>query len=129
MSEETWQDIVEKPLPRTLEEPVAGRTWILENHLDNQPETPFQALMEAAPHQESRISKQEVMSVETILSRIVDQHLTEEEKAVIETTLYAGHSIRTAAEILGIPKSVVHRLKNSAMQIIEREMRNNGYGN
>lgn len=122
-NEETWEEVVERPLPRvTMEEPIVGRTWILENRNVRQPETEIQALMETAPFQEPAVSKEELQNGMSALMDMMMSILTEEEKAVIETTVIAGHSIRNAAEILGMPKSVVHRLKQSALRTIREQV-------
>lgn len=120
MSDETWQEIVDKPLPRAaLEVPV--QPWLLELN-PAMPETELQALMETEPNGVPATSKEELRSTVERIEQIVENDLSDEERAVIEVTVYAGHSIRKAASILGWPKSTVHRLKESAIRIIEREL-------
>lgn len=124
--DETWEDVVERPMPRyVMEEPVVGRTWLLEAETpwdSNRPDTDLQALMEAAPNEPLRESREAQSRRAESLDWIIREVLTEDERAVIEVTVFAGHSIRKASEILGWPRSTVHRLKKSALQIIEREL-------
>lgn len=121
MSDETWEELVDKPFPRTpLETPVPN--WLLEND-HRLPETELQALMETEPNGVPQTSKQQLAESIQRVEQIVENDLSEEERAVIEVTVFAGHSIRKAAEILGWPRSTVQRLKVSAIRIIEREMR------
>ena len=123
---ESWEEIHGKPLPRySLEEPIVGRTWLLESGgiwERQQPKSDIQALMEAGPNEPELLQEPQSNALADRLDRIVSYVLTEEERAVIEVTVYAGHSIRKASEILGWPKSTIGRLKKSAIQVIEREL-------
>ena len=117
---EEWDDIAGL-LPAYAME-IPSQPWKLER--PSTPTNDMQALMEAAPGEEPNWPHGNPAL--EILERIVDEHLTEEERAVIEVIVYAGHSIRTAADILPWPKSTVHRLYQSALLIIRREMYNHG---
>ena len=119
---ESWEDIVDKPLPRAALE-VPTPPWLLELG-PAMPETEIQALMETAPNEVPAVSKEQLRSTVDRIEYIVEHVLSDEERAVIEVTVYAGHSIRKAATILGWPKLTVHRLKESAVKIIDRELRN-----
>lgn len=117
---ETWQDVLNEPERRyTNEIPLAGRDWMLDGKdvVQPEPETDMQALMEAAPFTEPRTSSEHQREVNWLIEDLVDE-LTNAEKDIIELTVYAGHSIRFAAKVLGIPKSTVHRMKRSALDQI-----------
>ena len=117
---ERWEDIVDKPFPRfPMEEPVVGREWLLEHN--RPPENELQALMEAEPNHEPITPSTQPVDRDAAarMGALLDA-LTPEELAVIETTVIAGHSIRKAAEILGWHKSTVHRLKQSALLVMQR---------
>ena len=122
-----WREVYEKPLPRyALEEPIVGRMWLLETGgiwERQQPKSDIQALMEAGPNEPELLQEPQSTDLADRVDRIVASVLTDEERAVIEVTVFAGHSIRKASEILGWPRSTVGRLKKSALQIIERELR------
>jgi len=116
----TWEELVAQPDKRFVYEiPLVGRYWLLENAEPPQPETDLQALMEAAPHEPPRTSKEAQTSLNDLVADIVAKELSPEERSVIEITVYAGHSIRTAAKMLGWPKSTVHRLRSSALERIK----------
>jgi DNA-directed RNA polymerase specialized sigma24 family protein len=87
------------------------------------PETELQALMEAEPHQEPALSK-DIMgaAVDDLLQGLDLSALSEEELAALEVTVFAGHSVRNAAKILGWHKSTVHRLKQSALRVIRQQL-------
>lgn len=125
-NDETWEDVADQPLPRyAMEESVVGRLWLLESgHLweANKPESELQALMEAKPGDDPVEPRNWKGSIYSEVEQIVDTMLTDEERDVIQVTVFAGHSVRKASEILGWPKSTVHRLKQSALRIIEREL-------
>lgn len=128
----SWEEIHEQPLPRyALEESLVGRLWLLDVneplYPQSEPESELQALMEAEPHAEPRVPQglqlDAVDGLSDRIDRIVETSLSEEERAVVEVTVFAGHSVRKASEILGWPKSTIHRLKLSALRVIERELR------
>ena len=112
-----WEDIINEPDRRfDKESPVAGRDWLLERPSEYKPENEYQALMEAPPNAPPEQPETE----HDRLAWIVENELSYEEKAVIEVIVFAGHSVRGAAEILGWPKSTVHRIHQSALSRIER---------
>ena len=117
---ETWQDVLDEPERRyTNEILLAGRNWLLDGNNVQQPlpETDIQALMEAAPFEEPRISKENQQNINHLVEDLVDE-LDVYERAIIEYTVYAGHSIRACGRMLGIPKSTVHRMKLAALEKI-----------
>lgn len=111
-------------MPRFAKEiPVAGRDWLLEH--PSVPETELQALMEAEPNQTLALSKDVMGAAEDAVVASLDlSALSEEELAVVEVTVFAGHSVRNAARILGWHKSTVHRLKQSALAVLRQRMEN-----
>lgn len=123
-----WEDVYNEPLPRTIEDPITGKDWLLEDPYNRvepwQPDTELQAMMETEPGGHQQTSKEELANTSSWYDDILNamDALTEEERAVIEVTVIAGHSIRKAAEILGMPKSTVYRIKKSALNIIKREI-------
>lgn len=123
---DSWEELVDKPMPRfDLEIPVAGRTWMLEH--DEQPETFLQALMETPPGGTQRESKEEQRHHIHHIYYVVENELSDEERAVLECTVIAGHSIRDAAKLLGWPKSTVHRIKQSALERMKRILEGEEY--
>ena len=124
---ETWQDVYWEPEPSYRHEfPVAGRTWVLENK-DKIPENETAALMEAAPNEPIRESWEQIQArheavVERIEQIMLDRNFTDEERAVFEICVLAGHSVRIAEELIGIPKSTIHRIKTSILQILKEEL-------
>ena len=117
---ETWQDVLDEPDKKYANEiPLAGRDWMLDGKDVHQPEpeTDLQALMEAPPHTEPRTSAEHQREVNQLVEDLVDE-LEPYERAIIEYTVYAGHSIRMCGRMLGIPKSTVHRMKQAALEKI-----------
>jgi RNA polymerase sigma factor (sigma-70 family) len=117
---DSWEELADKPLPRYDNE-IPAATWLLEQFADRPvPETELQAIMETRPGEPVPTSKQETRNTNERLADIVENDLSEDERSVIEVTVFAGHSIRNAAKILGLPKTTVHRLKISALARIEK---------
>ena len=111
-----WEEITEAPFPRhDLEIPVVGRTWLLEE--TRRPQSELQALMETEPNHPPDWSDP-TPEGERVAWLMLNE-LNEDERAVLEVTVIAGHSIRKAADILGLPKSSVHRIKVSALARIK----------
>lgn len=121
-----WEDLADKPMPRfDKEQPMDPTTWYFHNLMSKtsaMPDTEMEALMQTAPGDHIPASKDQLQTVVQEVYDIVENKLTEEEQAVIEVTVIAGHSIRDAAKILGWPKTTVHRLKRSALEIVRREL-------
>lgn len=118
---EPWEEVLDEKLPRNDKEiPIVGRDWMLETDQPNNPQSEMQALMEASPGHEPVWEE----PAETGIELLLDTVLSEEEKSVIEATIFAGHSIRKASEILGMPKSTVHRLQQSALEKLRKELGN-----
>jgi DNA-directed RNA polymerase specialized sigma24 family protein len=123
MPRETWEELVAKADPRFVNEiPHSWRPWVFEQNQRAIPETELQALMETAPGEIPAETHEQQTTLSNQIEHIVQHDLSEEEKAVIETTIIAGHSIRMAAKILGWPSSTVHRLKMSALNRIREKM-------
>ena len=125
-----WEEWVDQPLPRYGKEiPIVGRNWLLEVDDTATPETDYQALMEAEPYAEPRVSQDHLDrsnnrynldDPDLLAAQLAD--LSEEEQAVIDCMIIAGHSVRKTAEILGWPKSTVHRIKTSALERLRHRM-------
>lgn len=120
-----WEELANRPLPRYDKE-IPSSDWVLEkNSPAATPDTDIQAVMETLPYDTVPDSK-ETPTLEGRVMNIVETELSAEERDVIEATIFAGHSVRKSAEILGLPKSTVHRLQKSALDRIRKllEMEN-----
>lgn len=97
---------------------------MLDSSKHHLPETDIQALMEAEPNQEPKTSKEHLLQEMDWILEAIEQ-LDETEQAVAECTLIAGHSVRTAAEILGMRKSTVADYKKRVQEKLTEMLENN----
>lgn len=129
-----WEEWVDQPLPRNVNEiPIVGRYWLLENPDGNRPESELQALMETEPYgtpkllvnHDDGLTDRDDPGHSDSETDLLGGHwdaLSEQEQAVLDCMIVAGHSVRKTAEILGMPKSTVHRIKDSALNILRKRM-------
>jgi len=96
---------------------VLSVPWLLESgpDPDHIPETEIEAIMEAAPNEPIRQDRTTIHRSQERAADLLETELSDEERAVIDATVIAGHSVRTAARILGMSPSMVQRLKTSAL--------------
>ena len=112
-----WERELAKPINRRDSREVLNVPWLFEDRSDPDrvPDTELEALMEAAPNEPIRQDKATIHRSQERAAELLETALSGEEQAVIEATVMAGHSIRTAAKILGMSPSMVARLKASAL--------------
>lgn len=112
-----WERELQKPINRRDSREVLNVPWLFEDGSDPDriPDTEMEALMEAPPNEPIRQNKQAIARSQERASTLLETALSDEERAVIEATVLAGHSIRTAAKILNMSPSMVARLKASAL--------------
>lgn len=99
MGKPAWQTILDEPDPdrRKTTKEISAPEWVLDQNADPEPS--------------GLVSMEDAHALENLL----DYMLTVPEKAVIEAMIFAGHSTRHTADMLGIPTTTVHRLKVSAL--------------
>ena len=115
-AERTWQDVLKERYTTPQNEVL--QPWVVESTSDphSLPDNHYAALLEAPPGVDPRQDKATMAaSMERVLD-LLESVLDDDERAVIETTVIAGHSIRKAATILDWPPSTVHRIKQSALR-------------
>lgn len=117
-----WERELEKPINRRDSREVLGVPWLLESDPDHIPDNEMQAIMEAAPNEPIRTDKQTISRSQERAATLLETSLSPEERAVIEATVMAGHSIRTAAKILGWSPSMVARLKTQGLDRLRKLM-------
>lgn len=117
-----WERELEKPINRRDSREVLGVPWLLETDPDYVPDSELQAIMEAAPNDPIRQDKQTIARSQERAAELLETALSDEERAVIEATVMAGHSIRTAAKILGWSPSMVARLKTQGLDRLRKLM-------
>ena len=121
-------DWVEKPEPRKTKE-IPAPDWVFNNTGDvHQPETELEALMVTAPGGTTPQVPADRGDTYKNLDKIlgVNLDLSQVEMDVLDALFVAGHSIREAAEVLGIPQTTVWRIKESALSMIRGKVDTDG---
>lgn len=113
-------DWADKPDPRKTKEYPAP-AWVFDNTSDlHQPTGELEAIMVTAPGgtqpQVPADRGDTYKNLDSILG--VELDLAQVEMDVLDALFVAGHSIREAAEVLGIPQTTVWRIKESALSMI-----------
>lgn len=122
-----WQDVVNEPDSGSRKE-IPAPDWVFEQSAATAtPSSEIEALMMATPGEElgwadNNIQPDTYDRLDEILGVKLD--LDEVEKEVLDALYVAGHSIRDAATILGIPQTTVWRIKESAIERIRRRSGN-----
>lgn len=119
---EAWEEVYDQPDPRKVNE-VPSPGWVFTSRQAGTPETELQALMETAPGHEPHVST-EAKHAQADGLEILLEYLDENERAVIEATIIAGHSIRKAGQLLGLPSTTVHRIQQSALNRLRTFLEN-----
>jgi len=112
-----WEWALKETEDRRDTREVLSVPWLLESgpDPDHIPETEIEAIMEAAPNEPIRQDRTTIHRSQERAADLLETELSDEERAVIDATVIAGHSVRTAARILGMSPSMVQRLKTSAL--------------
>jgi DNA-directed RNA polymerase specialized sigma24 family protein len=96
---------------KKYETPQPTPTW--EKSL-TRPDTPYQALMEAAPFQPTDISVVEMLEAKEALADAFDT-LTAEEQWVLNSLVIEKMSIRELGNQIGAPKTTMARIRDKAL--------------
>lgn len=89
------------------------------------PETPMQALMEAPPGAEPAVSAiEKTHSLSAVIGELMSELLNEDELDMV-TMHVGGFSVREIADMVGLPKSTVHRQLPKLMQRVAAAFKNN----
>jgi len=88
------------------------------------PETEMQALVQAAPHSEPQVSKQEREALREIVVSVMDE-LSDEETWFINALLFERLSLRTVEYITGIPKTSVARKRDKILAKLRNKLADN----
>ena len=126
MGKPRWQVEIETNFPRQAKEtPVPD--WQLEYSPTPTPSSETEALMMTAPGQDPQPVYSYDDDTYTRLSELlsVDLALSELEISVLDCVFVAGLSIRTTAEVLGLPKSTVQRIKDTTLNRIRQQVESN----
>ena len=85
------------------------------------PETPIEALMQAAPGEDVRESVEELQPFREAVASCIDQ-LNEQERFIIDAVNTEMISLEELGERLGVTKTHAWRLRNSAMDSLRKIM-------
>ena len=118
-----WRKVYNESEPRkSLEVPAPD--WVFTHQpAVVKPESEIEALMMSAPGDwvdpdtdtgDTYDNLEEIFGVELDLSEL--------EKEVLDAVFVAGHSIRGAADLLGLPQTTVWRVKESALDRIRKRI-------
>jgi DNA-directed RNA polymerase specialized sigma24 family protein len=96
---------------KKYETPQPTPTW---EKSPTRPDTPYQALMEAAPFQPTDISVVEMLEAKEALADAFDT-LTAEEQWVLNSLVIEKMSIRELGNQIGAPKTTMARIRDKAL--------------
>jgi len=85
------------------------------------PETPIEALMQAAPGEDVRESVEELQPFREAVASCIDQ-LSEQDRFIIDAVNTEMISLEELGERLGVTKTHAWRLRNSAMDSLRKIM-------
>ena len=85
------------------------------------PDTLFQALQQAAPHGEPRISKQERADLQEVVLDALET-LEPWEHWLLNALLFERMSLRQVEYVLGIPKTTVARKRDRILEKLKHEL-------
>jgi RNA polymerase sigma factor (sigma-70 family) len=88
------------------------------------PDTPYQALMEAAPFQPTDISVVELLEVREVLADAFDK-LPAEEAWVLNSLVIERMSIRELAKQIGAPKTTIARIRDRGLERMKKSLKDN----
>lgn len=106
---------------KKYEIPQATPTW---ERSTTRPDTPYQALMEAAPFQQTDISIVELLEVREVLANAFDK-LPAEEAWVLNSLVIERMSIRELAKQIGAPKTTIARIRDRGLKRMKESLKDN----
>ena len=86
------------------------------------PDTIIQALQQASPHSEPRISKEERSALQEIVLDTLET-LTQSETWLLNMLLFERMSLRQVERLVGIPKTTVARKRDKILRKLENQLR------
>jgi RNA polymerase sigma factor (sigma-70 family) len=105
---------------KKYEIPQATPSW---EQSVRRPDTPYQALMEAVPFQQTDTSVVELLEIREILSDAFDK-LSAEEAWVLNSLVIERMSIRELAKQIGAPKTTIARIRDRALKNMKTSIEN-----
>ena len=87
----------------------------------NTPDTLLQALQQAGPHSEPRISKQERADLQAVVLDAIET-LEPWEHWLLNALLFERMSLRQVEHVLGIPKTTVARKRDRILNKLKHEL-------
>lgn len=106
---------------KKYEIPQATPTW---ERSIIRPDTPYQALMEAAPFQQTDLSVVELLEVREVLADAFDK-LPAEESWVLNSLVIERMSIRELAKQIGAPKTTITRIRDRGLKRMKELLKDN----
>jgi len=88
----------------------------------NAPDTLMQALQQAGPHTEPRLSKQESAALQEIVLDTLET-LTQSETWLLNMLLFERMSLRQVERLVGIPKTTIARKRDKILRKLENQLR------
>jgi len=82
---------------------------------DTRPDTPFQALLEAAPFEDVDWSREELLPLRDVIQDAIDEVLTERERFIFDAIAVERLSLRGLGAITSLSKSQVDRIYKGAL--------------
>ena len=86
------------------------------------PDTLIQALQQAGPHSEPRISKEERSALQEIVLDTLET-LTQSETWLLNMLLFERMSLRQVERLVGIPKTTVARKRDKILRKLRHQLR------
>ena len=93
-----------------------------ETEVRGAPDTLIQALQQASPHSEPRISKEERSALQEIVLDTLET-LTQSETWLLNMLLFERMSLRQVERLVGIPKTTVARKRDKILRKLENQLR------
>lgn len=111
-----WRDVMDEPEPRYDQE-IPAPDWVFTSTESAQPTSELEALMMSTPGHDVEYVPESGGDPYSFLEKDtgVSFDLTDLERQVLDAVCISGLTVREAADVLGISKSTVDRVKNSAL--------------
>jgi RNA polymerase sigma factor (sigma-70 family) len=106
---------------KKYETPQPTPTW---EKSPTRPDTPYRALMEAAPFEQVETSVAELLEAREVLADAFDT-LTAEEQWIVNALVVERLSIRELGEQLGAPKTTMARIRDKALGKLKEKLQDN----
>lgn len=97
-----------------------GKSKEISEH-SNTPDTLLQALQQASPHSEPRVSKQERADLQAVVLDAIET-LEPWEHWLLNALLFERMSLREVEHVLGIPKTTVARKRDRILNKLKHEL-------